>query len=301
MYTCFMNIIRTLETFCAIIETRSFSSAANRMFLSQPSISTQIKELEKYYGTTLVNRSRERITPTDSGKLLYRYAKELIRLAQKTRNVIDDLKNLLRGEIRLGASTVPGTYLLPAVVKRFKNEHHGIEISLRIGDTSIIIKDVFDRLVDFGIVGEKTRKQGLNFQKLMNDNIVLIAPTSMKRKRISLEELTEIPLIFREIGSGTRLAVVQVLAKKKLLAKKLNTVIEMGSTEAVKQAVIAGIGASFVSEITIKNELKLGLIKKVEIPGLKIQRHFWLVKRSGETTNRASTALYNFIRSRNLQ
>lgn len=296
MYKIFMDIVRCLKTFCAVVETGSFTIAADRLFLTQPSVSTHIQGLEKHYGTVLLNRKRDKITPTDTGKLLYSYAKEILQLTRKTEDVINDVNNLLRGDIEIGASTVPGTYILPEMLKKFKEKFPGINISLRIRDTSIIIKEVFEKLVDFGVVGDKIKKQGLVFHKLIEDHICLIAPRDIKKKKIGISELKKIPLVFRENSSGTRMTVLETLQKKGIQAKELNIIMELGSTEAIKQGVIAGLGASFVSERTIRNEKSQGLLRKIPVEGLNINRYFWLVRRSQGNIPRAGKALFNFLR-----
>jgi len=291
-----MDIVKCLNTFCAVVESGSFTGAANRLSLTQPSVSTHIKELEKYYKIILLNRKRDKIAPTDIGQLLYKYAKQILQLTKKTEDIIDDINNLLRGEIEIGASTVPGTYILPEILMKFRENYPGINISLRIRDTTIIIRDVFEQRVDFGIVGDKIKKPGLIFHNLIKDRIVLIVHPSFRRKKVKLEALRDLPLIFRESSSGTRMTVMEKLYKKGISIKGLNILMELGSTEAVKQGVMAGLGASFVSERTIKNEEKQGLLKKLSVEGLNIDRNFWLVKPSSGITSRAAMALYDFIR-----
>ena len=291
-----MDIIRCLETFCAVVETESFSVAAERRYLTQPSVSTHIRDLEKHYGTKLLNRRRDGITATDTGKVLYKYARSMLRFVKETEDAIDDINKLIRGEATIGASTVPGTYLVPEILSTFKKKFPGIHLSMKVGDTSIIIKEVFEQNIDFGIVGEKRKKPGLTFTKLTNDEIILIAHPSMQKKHITLEELKTLPLIFREHTSGTRMAVYEKLQRKGTAESGLNIVMELGSTEAVKQGVIAGLGATFVSERSIKHERKQGLLKRLPIQGLTINRHFWIVKRSTGILSRAAHALYEFIK-----
>jgi DNA-binding transcriptional LysR family regulator len=155
MYSIAMDILRCLETFCAVVESGSFTAAAEKRYLTQPSVSTHIRDLEKHYGTKLLNRRRDRITATDTGKLLYRYAKNLLRMAKETEDAIDEINNLIRGEVTIGASSVPGTYLVPTILSAFKKKHPGIHLSMEVSDSSIVINQVFEQKVDFGIVGEK--------------------------------------------------------------------------------------------------------------------------------------------------
>jgi DNA-binding transcriptional LysR family regulator len=292
-----MDILRCLETFCTIVESGSFTVAAEKRYLTQPSVSTHIRDLEKHYGVKLLNRRRDGITATDTGKLLYKYAKSLLRLSKEAQDAIDDVNRLVRGETTIGASTVPGTYLIPELLSRFKKEFPGIRLSMKVSDTSMIIDEVFEQNVDFGIVGEKRNKPGLIFTRLADDNIILVVHPGIKKGKISVKDLGTLPLIFREHTSGTRMAVMENLKKRGITEKDLNIIMELGSTEALKQGVLAGLGAGFVSERSIKHEESQGLVKRLPIHGLTIHRNFWIVKRATTGLSRAAQALYNFIRS----
>jgi DNA-binding transcriptional LysR family regulator len=290
-----MDILRCLETFCTVVESGSFTVAAEKRYLTQPSVSTHIGDLEKYYGTKLLNRRRDGVTPTDTGKLLYRYAKNLLRLAKETEDAIDEINRLVRGEVTIGASSVPGTYIMPTVLSLFKKQFPGIHLSMKVSDTSIVINEVFEQTVDFGIVGEKRKKPRIVFTKIANDEIILAAHPAVSKSKITLDELKAMPIILREHTSGTRMAVQEKLQRKGITEKELNAVMELGSTEAVKQGVIAGLGAGFVSERSIKHEEEHGLLKRITIQHLTIDRHFWIVKRSVGKLSRAALALYEFI------
>lgn len=291
-----MDIIRCLETFCSVVESGSFTAAAEKRYLTQPSVSTHIGDLEKHYGTKLLNRRKEGVTPTDTGKLLYRYAKNLLRLVKETEDALDEMNRLVRGEVTIGASSVPGTYIVPHMLSLFKKQYPHIHLSMRVSDTSIVINETFELNVDFGIVGEKEKKPGLTFTKLTNDKIILAAHPTYKKRSITLDELRTTPLIMREHTSGTRMAVMEKLRKSGIGEKDLHVIMELGSTEAVKQGVIAGLGAGFVSERSIKHEEGHGLLKRITIKRMTIDRHFWIVKRSTGKLSRAALALYEFIK-----
>jgi DNA-binding transcriptional LysR family regulator len=291
-----MDFIRCFETFCAVIESGSFTLAGNKLYLTQPSISTHIRDLENHYGVTLLNRKRDGVVPTDAGKILYEQVKEIIKLTRQTEDSIDEVTNLKRGDITIGASTVPGTYILPRILKEFKKKFSKIHLFLKIRDTAIVTEEVFGQQVDFGIVGDRIKRQGLEFSKLTSDRIVFIAPPSEKKHKIALSDLKNIPLVFRETNSGTRMAVTGKLTKKGIRIKDLRIEMLLGSTEAVKQGVMSGLGASFVSERTIQNELSQGLLKTIKIGGLDITRNFWLVKRTSGSISRAGKILYDFIK-----
>ncbi len=291
-----MDMLRCLETFCSVVESGSFTAAAEKRYLTQPSVSTHIGDLEKHYGTTLLHRRRGGVTPTDTGKLLYRYAKELLRLAKQTEDAIDDVNQLVRGAVTIGASSVPGTYIIPSCLSLFKHKYPRIHLSMKVSDTSMVINQVYGSSVDFGIVGERAKKPGLTFTRLTNDRIILAAPQDYKKASMTLGELTSTPLIMREQSSGTRMAVMEQLKKKGIGEKDLHVIMELGSTEAVKQGIIASLGTGFVSERSIKHEMGHGLLKKVTIKGTSIDRYFWVIKRSAGDLSRAAQALYEFIK-----
>jgi DNA-binding transcriptional LysR family regulator len=291
-----MDMLRCLETFCAVVETGSFTAAAEKRYLTQPSVSTHIRDLEKHYSTKLLNRRRDRITPTDTGKHLYKHARNLLKMAKETEDAIDSINNLIRGEVTIGASSVPGTYLVPVMLSAFKKEYPGIHLAMEVSDTSIVIDQVFDQRVDFGIVGEKRKKPGLIYTSIAKDTIVLATHPSTGRGPINPDELKSMPLILREHTSGTRMAVQEKLREKGIAEKDLHIVMELGSTEAVKQGIMAGLGGGFVSELSIKNEEKHGMLKRLLFKNLTINRHFWMVKRTKGDLSRASQALYEYIR-----
>jgi DNA-binding transcriptional LysR family regulator len=290
-----MDLLKCLKTFCAVVESGSFTEAAEIVYVTQPSISTHINELEEHYKTKLLNRKRDGITPTATGKLLYKNAKEVFKQIQVTEDEIDKINNLLGGSIEIGASTVPGTYIIPALIAEFKKNYPHIKISLKIKDTNLIINDVFEQKISFGIVGDRTKKSGLKFHKLTGDRIVLIANPSVKKSKLNLDELKEMKFIFRESNSGTRAAVVNELKKHGISIKQLNIAMELGSTEAVKQGVMKNLGASFVSERTINTEKENGLLKIIPIERIDIKRNFWLVKRSNTRISRAENEFFKFL------
>lgn len=296
-----MDLLKCLRTFCAVVESGSFTEAAEIVYVTQPSISTHINELETHYKTKLLNRKRDGIIPTETGKLLYKNAKELLKQVQITEDEIDKINNLLKGEIEIGASTVPGTYIIPTLISKFKKNYPHIKISLKIKDTNLIINDVFEQKIGFGIVGDRLRKAGLTFHKLAGDRIVLVAHPSIEKKKINLDELKKMELIFRESNSGTRAAVLDELKKHSITIKQLNIVMELGSTEAVKQGVMKNLGASFVSKRTIDTEKENGLLKIIPIEGIDIKRNFWLVKRSNSLISRAENELFKFLKKENLK
>ena len=290
--------IKRLRIFCAVVEKGSFSQAAKMLHLAQPTVSFQIASLEKELGTKLLDRDGREVTVTKSGEVLYQYASRILQLTQEARQAIDEVQGLLRGELAVAASTIPGEYILPPILHRFKEKYSGIDIVLAISDTRGVIKKVMGNEVEVGAVGAKEEKEKLVFTKLATDRIVLITPPNriwFKRDVITLDELKQVPFITRESGSGTRTIAMQKLKEMGIDEEELNVVMELGSTTVVKKAVECGVGVSFVSERAVETEVKLGLLKEVQVKGLELNRDFFLVHKRQRTLSPAASAFLQFL------
>jgi DNA-binding transcriptional LysR family regulator len=287
-----------LRVFCAVVEKKSFSRASEAVFLSQPTVSLQIRSLEQELGTRLLDRQGREASVTGSGKLLYGYAKKILHIADEAQQAIAQLKGLIKGEIIIGASTIPGEYILPLLLAEFKGTYPGIEVNLAIGDTKEIIRKVLDHEVEIGVVGQREANEKLVFHNFSTEKLVLIAPAQshlIPHEEITVEELRKAPFILRESGSGTRGTVERRLRDLGVKETDLNIAMRVGSTAAVKKAVESGAGVSIISERAIGNEIKLGLLRKVPIEGLEMQREFFTVYRRGRSLSPAVKALLKFL------
>jgi DNA-binding transcriptional LysR family regulator len=290
--------LNQLKTFCAVVEKKSFSRASETVFLSQPSVSLQIRALEQELGTRLLDRQGKEVSVTGSGKLLYGYARKILQIADEAKQAIAQLKGLIIGEIIIGASTIPGEYILPRLLAEFKEKYPGIEINLMISDTKEVIHKVLDNEVELGFVGQREGSEKLVFHSFATEKLVLIAPVHFPlpiHDQITVEELREVPFILRESGSGTRGAVARRLKESGVKETDLNIVMRVGSTAAVKKAVESGAGVSIISERAIDNEVTLGLLKQVPIKDLELQREFFTVYRRGRSHSPATEALLTFL------
>ncbi len=290
--------IRQLNIFCAVVKKRSFSAAAEILNMAQPSVSFQIASLEMELGTRLIDRSNRASTPTKSGEVLYRYAIQILELTSEAEQSIHQLKGLLWGEVIIGASTIPGEYLLPVILQRFRSEHPGIALEMRIGDTRTIIRQVMEGEVEIGIVGATEENEKLSFSKFVSDRLVLIVPVDnqwLKSNTIAPDELIGVPFVLREEGSGTRSFMEQKLGQSGIRPGSFNLVMTLGSTAAVKQAVGSGAGVSIVSERSVQNELKLGLLKTIDIQGVELDRDFHIIHRRHKVLSPAVEALRQFL------
>lgn len=269
--------LKKLEVFIKVYEIGNFSKVSQLLYLSQPTVTIYIKDLEETFGVKLLDRHTRRVIPTKAGKLVYEYGKEILNLFKKMEKHLLPFKEEEGGLIELGGSTIPGHYLLPRIIREFKKLYPKIMIFLKVGDTEEIIEKVWSGFLEFGVVGAKINNRDLIFKPCFQDQIVLISPPSFERTEIELKEIYEIPLIKREEGSGTWKTVVEALEKEGIEVFRLNLVGEMGSTEAVKEAVKSELGWGFVSLRAVELETKLNLLKVVSIKNFKIFRNFYLI------------------------
>jgi LysR family transcriptional regulator, transcriptional activator of the cysJI operon len=275
--------LRLVEIFCLVCEQRSFSKAAERLRLSQPTVSSHIKTLERQVGASLLDRLGREVTPTRVGILVYEHGR---RIVEAKRALIEDLNRCLHrleGQLHIGASTAPGDHLLASLIAELRTVYPGIEVSLMIRDTAAILESLENGRIELGFVGaRRTGDSNLCFQELaMADRLVLVAPAGSRWDEVTevgIEQLRREPLVVREPGSGTRLVFEQRLEKLGGSLHELNVVAELGSTAAVKQAVLAGAGLAVVSRLAIQHEIGAGLLKVLAMPDLDpLERRFFRV------------------------
>ncbi|MDM7202763.1 MAG: selenium metabolism-associated LysR family transcriptional regulator, partial [Thermodesulfobacteriaceae bacterium] len=279
-----------------VFESKSFSKAAKELFLSQPTVTIHIKELENFLGVSLFSRDTRNVIPTKAGKIVYEYGKQILQIYKQMDKELWPYRDEESGYVEIGGSTIPGQYILPRLIKLFKEEHPKIKVFLKVSDTQGVIEEILKGSFEFGVVGAKSKHSDLVFEACCKDEIVLISPPDFSEKSISLSKLPELPLIMREEGSGTWRNVIEHLERAGLNSKTLNIVGEMGSTEAVKASVKEGLGCSFVSRRAVELEVTLNLIKIVEIKDLKINRFFYLVYLKNKEFTPASQKFLNFIK-----
>lgn len=285
-----------LHIFCKVIELKSFSRTGEVIHLSQPTISTHIKDLENFFECRLIDRMGKQALPTRAGELLYGYARRLLLLSEETKSAVAAFKGKLSGRLVIGGSTIPGGYLLPKVIGEFKKQYKEVTVSILISDTKQIIEDIQKGLIEFGIVGGTSSAKGVVQEPLMEDEMRLIVPAGHKwaaRKSVTAAMLKKEPFLVREQGSGTLSSLKKILSKKQIDVQSFNIVAEMGSTTAVIQGIKNGIGVSILSRMAIAEELKAGSLSALTVDGLDLKRSFFLT-RHGQRT--ASPIAHTFIR-----
>ena len=292
--------LRKLELFYWVAELKSFSLAADHLSLRQPTVSAHVRELEEKLGGKILNRVGGGVTPTALGQLLLEQAKALLGLKRETLAALDHFHGRVRGELLIGGSNIPGEYVLPRKLGAFIKKYPKVKPILRIGDSAGIVETVLDGEVELGFVGFKGEDRRLSFQKIWRDEMVLTVPKGhpwARHKSVDISVLAKENFISREAGSGTLRSIRNLLSRKGQEPDKLlRVVMELGSTEAIKEALIAGLGVSILSRTSIQREIQDGLLKEVAIRGLKLERDFFLLFHRRRPLSPVSQAFIHFLK-----
>ena len=290
-----------LEIFYWVAELKSFSQAANLLSLRQPTVSAHVRELEDAVGGKLFYRIPGKVSFTPLGQMLADRAKTLLAFKRETAAALEQFQGTLTGELWVGGSNIPGEYLLPQKLGAFVAKYPGIKPILRIRDSAGVVEDILDGRVELGFVGFKNDDTRLTFAKMWKDEMVLVVPKNhpwSRRKSIQLDELKAEKFIARESGSGTLDSVMELLSdSRKPPEELLNVSMEMGSTEAIKEALIAGFGISILSRISIRHELAEGTIVEVPLRGVTMERDFYEVCHSRRPLHPIAQAFRAFLKS----
>jgi DNA-binding transcriptional LysR family regulator len=292
---------RQLAAFVAVVEKKSFSQAAERLGVTQPAVSLQIRSLEERLGRRLLDRSGRRVEPTEAGVVLYRKAQRMLQLeAQLAEELAQEETGELHGTLSIGASTGPGGHLVPLLLCEFQRGHPDLGISLSISDTDRVIEQVTERELELGVVGALRRHRSLEFEPLAHDVIVLAVPPGhpFAGKEMPLARLREETYIVMQEGAGVRHVIEEELRKAGLHVRDLRPRVELGLQESVKSAVAAGYGVTFISRTAIEGELAAGTIAAASVEGLEPARQIYVVRAGGRMATRAAQAFLDFARKR---
>ena len=292
--------LHKLEIFYWVAEHKSFSQAAELLSLRQPTVSAHVQELEKAVGGKLLYRIPGKVSLTPLGLMLAERAKTLLSFKRETIAAVEQFHGTLSGELWVGGSSIPGEYLLPQKLGEFTQKYPKVKPILRIGDSAGIVTDLLEGKVEIGFGGFKGDDSRITFEKIWDDEIVLAVPKGhpwTRRKSIAVADLRKEKFISREHGSGTMDSLRQLLAKRKLPNHELlNITMELGSTEAVKEALMAGYGVSILSRISIQHELADGNIVEVPIRGLKMERGVYQVFHSRRPLHPIAQTFRDFLK-----
>ncbi len=290
--------LRQVEIFYYVAKHRSFSKAATALSLTQPTISGHIKALETSLNLVLFDRIGRDVQLTHAGDILYGHAKRLVDTKHAALQGIEELRDGLRGELTLGGSSIPGQYVLPRILGQFQPQYPGINIVLHITDTMETLERVVRGDFELGIVGAQVSHAHVAYHPFVEDELVLAISAHhpwADLDRVSLDNLTTAPFIQRERGSGSRLVVERALAEAGLPPARLHVMAEMGTTEAIKQGIKAGLGVSIMSSLALSDERTAGSIRTVTIDGLSIRRHFSIIRHTGRALSPLAQTFETFL------
>jgi DNA-binding transcriptional LysR family regulator len=291
---------RQLQAFCAVVERKSFSQAAERLGVTQPAVSLQVRALEQRLGQTLLDRSGRRVEPTEAGRRLYRSAQRMLALEAQLLNEVSADEGALTGTLAIGASTGPGAHLVPLLLCDFQRKHADLHIALSIWDTQTVIDRVAERVVEIGVVGALRRHRALEFEPLVRDEIVLAVPLGHPAAAgaLTVDDLREETLIVMQEGAGVRQVIEEELRRAGLRLRGVDPKLELGLQESVKSAVAAGYGVAFISRTAIEGELAAGTLAAARVEGVDPSRQIYLVRARGRTPTRAAEAFVEFAKER---
>jgi DNA-binding transcriptional LysR family regulator len=292
--------LRRLEIFAKVAELGSFSRAAQALSLTQPTVSEHVRALEDELGVQLLDRLGRGAAPTRAGQLLLGYAQRMLTLSREARQAIDQFQGRLSGELIVGGSTIPGEYVLPALIGQFKAKQADISIILLIGDSRLVTEWVDDGRVELAVVGARPTQRTLEARELMADELVVVVPAEhawARRQTVSLAEVQAEPMVVRERGSGSRQALERALDEAGTSLASFRIVGEMGSTQAIKQAVRAAVGISLISRRAVEDECKAGLVVCLKIDRVDVRRAFYLVTPRERTRSPLGLAFLTFLES----
>lgn len=290
-----MNL-QYLKAFYNTVKLNSISKAAKELHLTQPGLSMQIQSLEKDLGVTLLTRSNKGVELTEAGMVVFDYANTILSMQD---NIERDLQNLKsnKKDLIIGSCKAVGEYALPCSIYVFKHENQNVDINYTITNSLEVINHLVNRTINIGIVHSHMIEKNIKLEKITSDRLILVTSLPIIKTRITLEELKTLPLIFREEGSGTRETIKQHLQTKDIKVKDLNILYELNSMEAIKSSVISGKCISFIPELTIKRELKDGILREIEIEDLSIRSDFYIAYREDHQFTSFENRFIDFIKS----
>lgn len=291
---------RQLETFVEVTKLKSFSKAAEKLFITQPTVTNHIQNLENELGTLLINRFNKNISLTNAGNLLYKYSIDILNTCEMAKFDLASYQGKIQGHLHILSSSVPRKHLLPSIIKDFIKTYPDITFTLGDRDSKEVIRSILDGETDFGILGAKYSSNNIDYIDLMDDRLVLITPNSYKFSDanfsyLNKEILFNENILFREEGSGTRRLIEDVLKNAEIPTTKLKIIAYIEDTETIKELVSLGVGVSFMSENSVKDDLLVDKYKVFFIDELDFSRRFYFAFHKNRQLSPLSETFKNHI------
>jgi len=290
---------RRLQVFHTVARLLSFTKAAETLHMTQPAVTFQVRQLEEYFNTRLFDRTHNRISLTEAGARVFQFSDKIFELYGEMENAVREMTGEISGSLTIGASTTIAEYMLPALLGDFRAKYPDVSIHLKVSNTDGIVSMVENNTIDLGVVEAPVSNKNLVVDECRRDYLVAIVPPGHAKadlKKITLDELLEYPFICREEGSGTREVIAEHMARWSKSQTCMNVAMELGSPEAVKGAVEAGMGISVVSNATIQKELRLGTLVAIELDP-PLERPFSFVHQKQKFRVRVMEELLEFARA----
>ena len=276
--------IHHLKVFASVYKHKSFSIAAEELNLTQPTVSDHVKALEGELNCKLFDRLPRKIIPTREAAVLIVRAQEIIERVEGFKDALAEFRKDLSGHLVIGASTIPGTYILPGLTALFRQKNQSVLFEIVVSDSRAIIDKVTGDELLIGIVGAKLESRQVDYKPFLDDELIVVASSSFDvRKSMGIREIAGFPIVMREQGSGTRKEFEKILEKEGIDFHNLNIVGIFGSTDAIKQAVKEGMGISIISRRSVKDELKCGMLREIKIKDADMKRQFYIINHRKRT------------------
>lgn len=293
-----------LHIFYTVAEKGSFSGAAQALHMTQPAVTMQIQSLEEYYGTKLFVRSTKKIELTEAGRELLTYAKRSIELVKETDLAMSKFTHKLQGRLFLGASLTVGEYILPRILGPFNERFPNISIQMKIMNTTQILDCLLKYQLTFGIIEAQVVHPDVHTEPVLKDELQLVVPSAhplAKAESTTIDEVLQYPFILREQGSGTRQVMEEEFIRHGIHPQELKIVMELGSTGAVKSAVEAGLGITFLSRSAVRHELALGVLRMVPVEDIRFERYFYATYVKSNLLPISAVTFLTFLREQDLK
>lgn len=297
--------LKQMQIFVAIAESRSFSRGAEKCCITQSTASQHIHGLEEELGLRLFDRGRGGALLTEAGKLYFERVKRILSECEDTRLVIRRFLGMEDVILRVGASNIPGAWLIPDALGNFVRQFPKVRLEVLQGDSHSVLDQLIKEEIELGFVGGYFEDERIEFKSMGCDTIICVTATELISRRNhhpGREDLCKVPLLVREDGSGTQKAVYEALLKAWMVKKEdLNIVAVLGSSEAIRRALLNGYGFAFVSSISISDDLADGRLVEINLPGLEITRHFYAARRYARELSPAAAGFWNNMTASKLQ
>ncbi|MEJ2059779.1 MAG: LysR substrate-binding domain-containing protein [Gammaproteobacteria bacterium] len=290
---------RRLQVFYTVARLLSFTKAAEALHMTQPAVTFQVRQLEEHFNTRLFDRTHNRVSLTDAGRSVFEHAERIFELYAEMENSVREMTGDISGALTMGASTTIAEYMLPSLLGDFKARYPDVNLRLKVSNTEGIVSMVENNIIDLGVVEAPVTNKHLLVEVCRVDQLVAIMPPDhplADKQQVTVQEVATYPFICREEGSGTREVILERLIDEGGDRNALHVCLELGSSEAIKGAVQAGMGVSILSRATIEKELELGILTCVPLDP-PLERPFSFVRQRQKFRLRAMEELLNFARS----